>query len=133
MPPIIAVIIAIALSGSFTLPENKKVDYSPEERREQAVIVHLKLADGKFGDPKERESIIALGDKLNQIIKKKRVGEYDGHEFGEGFATLYTYGPDANKLFDAIIETVKERPSRSGSYIIKRFGSPGAKEERRDL
>lgn len=133
MPTIIAVIIGLALSCSSTLPENKRMDYSPEEQSEQAVIVHLKLADGKFGDPKERESIIALGDKLNQIIKKKKVGEYDGHEFGQGFATLYMYGPDANKLFDAIIETVKEQPSRSGSYITKRFGSPGAKEERRDL
>jgi hypothetical protein len=127
------VIIAIALSCSSTLPENKKMNYSPEEQSEQAVIIHLKLADGNFGDPQEREAIIALGDKLNQIIKKKRVGEYDGHEFGEGFATLYMYGPDATKLFDAIIETVKEHPSRSGSHIIKRFGSPGAKEERRDL
>ena len=131
--PIIAVTIAVALSCASTLPENKKMNYSPEERSEQALIVHLKLADGKFGDPKERESIIALGDKLNQIIKKQRLGEYDGHEFGEGFATLYMYGPDANKLFDAIIETLKEYPSRSGSHIIRRFGSPGAKEERRDL
>jgi hypothetical protein len=129
----VVIIIFVGLSCASHPTENKNMSNVLEQQSEQAVIAYLKLSDDKFGDAKERESILALGDKLEQIIQQRRVGEYDGHEFGEGYARLYMYGPDANKLFDAIIKTLKEHPSRRGSHIVKRFGSPGAKEERRDL
>jgi hypothetical protein len=40
------------------------------------------------------------------------------------------YGPDANKLFDVVIETIKQFKPLKGSYVIKRYGKPEEKEEK---
>ena len=103
------------------------------EPKEQALLVYLKLSDDEFGDFDEREAIFALEDRLIQAIASTSAGEYDGHEFGEGFGILYMYGANADQLFNAVISTLREYSSRSGSYILKRYGGPGTNEEQIDL
>jgi len=100
---------------------------------EQAVLFYLKLSDDEFGASEEREAIFNLEDELKKKIASAKVGEYDGHEFGKGFATFYMYGPDADKLFDAVIDSIRKHQPRAGSYITKRYGKPGGKEERVNL
>ena len=102
-------------------------------KTEQAVLLYLKLSDDNFGESEEREAVFKLEDELEKKIAAASVGELDGHEFGEGFATFYMYGPDADKLFDAVIDTIRKVKLRTGSYIIKRYGEPGAREERVSL
>lgn len=131
--PILIMTAFIVLSCANRSPANKNMSPSQESPTEQAVIAYFKLSDDGFGEPGERESLLALGGELEQVINEKKVGEYDGPEFGEGYAALYMYGSSADKLFDAIIQKVKRYPSRAGSYIIKRFGEPGAKEDRINL
>ena len=100
---------------------------------EQAVIVYLLLNDGQFGTSQERESILALEDRLEQVAGNASVGEFDGDEFGEGKCILYMYGPDAERLFVVIEPVLKSSPAAAGGYAIKRFGEaadPGAKEVR---
>ena len=104
-----------------------------EKKSEQALLVHLKLSDDEFGAFDEREAIFALEDRLIEAIASKSVGEYDGHEFGEGFGTLYMYGSNVEQLFQAALPTLREYPSHPGSYILKRYGGPGSSEERIDL
>jgi len=104
-----------------------------DQQTEQAVIAYLKLSDNDLGQPDERDSVHALGEQLERLIKEQQAGEYDGDEFGGGYAKLYMYGPDANKLFAAVIDAIKKHSFRRGSYVIRRFGKPGAKEERIDL
>ena len=77
------------------------------QQGEHAVIVYLKLSGDAFGTPSEGEAIYELEDKLEEEIEQHSVGEYDGHGFGEGYAEIFMYGPDADKLYDAIIETIK--------------------------
>jgi hypothetical protein len=100
---------------------------------EQAVLLYFKLSDERFGESEEREAVFRLEDELEEKIAAAKVGELDGHEFGEGFATFYMYGPDADKLSDAIIDTIRKHKPRAGSYIIKRYGEQGAREERASL
>ena len=106
---------------------------SEVESAEQALLVYLKLSDDEFGDFDEREAVFALEDRLIEAISSKKAGEYDGHEFGGGFGTLYMYGPDVDQLFDAVIATLKAYGSRPGSYLLKRCGGPGSKQEKIDL
>jgi hypothetical protein len=92
---------------------------------EQALIVTLMLP---HSDDSER--IYALEDKLTAAIKMASAGEFDGDEFGKGTCTLYMYGPDAERLYSATIKIIRGYRPAKGSYVIKRFGKPGAKQER---
>lgn len=102
---------------------------------EQAVIVHYKLSDDEFGLAEEREALHQLEDSLESQISRRRAGEVDGHEFGNGEAVLYCYGPDADALFALIeheLRSMKARPA----YVILRYGEasdPDARERRVDL
>jgi hypothetical protein len=105
-----------------------RVNTNVSAAEEQAVIVKLKLRSDS-----EVQQIHELEDKLISAIKKASAGEFDGDEFGEGTCTLYMYGPSAERLFDATIQTLREYPAAKGSYLLKRFGKPGAKQDRVEL
>jgi len=94
---------------------------------EQAVIVHLKLYDGAFGSPEERETIYALEEQLGRAIQANAAGEFDGVEFGEGECVLFMYGEDAKRIFRIIEPILKACPVANGGYAITRLG------EARDL
>jgi hypothetical protein len=58
------------------------------------------------------------------------ISQRPDHEFGEGFCTLYMYGPDADALFKAVESDLRSAPLPAGSYAIKRYGSAGDPEAR---
>jgi hypothetical protein len=98
---------------------------------EQAVLVRLKLSDQRFGTTHEMDSIHALSAKLEEVIKTKHLGEFDGDEFGDGVCTLYMYGPDADALFAAVEPLLRSSPLAKGASATKRYGNvtdPNAKE-----
>jgi hypothetical protein len=102
---------------------------------EHAVIVHLPLSGGDFGGEDERAAVHALEDRIIAAVEPIG-GDHDGHEFGAGEAVLYTYGPDASALYDAIRPCLDDIPLRPGAYAIKRFGpatDPDSPQERVEL
>jgi len=64
------------------------------------------------------DAIHALSHKLEEVIKAKHLGEFDGDEFGGGDCTLYMYGPDADALFAAILG--HGRPFEMGGLSLLR-------------
>jgi hypothetical protein len=99
---------------------------------EHAVITHLPLSDDDHGTAEEREAIFAGEDRLIKAAAGLG-GEYDGHEFGGGEAVLYTYGPDADALLEAVRSCLADFPVRAGAFALKRYGradDPDAREER---
>jgi hypothetical protein len=99
---------------------------------EHAVITHLPLSDDEHGTADERTAIFALEDKLTEAAAALG-GEHDGNEFGGGEAVLYTYGPDADALLDAVRRCLSDYPIRPGTYAVKRYGradDPDARQER---
>jgi hypothetical protein len=99
---------------------------------EQAVIVHLKL-DSEFGEPTEREAVLALEQKIEQAIARVSAGEFDGDEFGGHECVLFMYGPDADRLYQAIEPLLKVDPASVEGYALKRYGDvrdPKAREVR---
>jgi hypothetical protein len=89
---------------------------------EQAVLVHVALpAAGSGWDVVER-----LGERLAARVEAGGVGEFDGDVVGEGGATLYLYGPDADRLWDAVADVVDLPSLPPGSYAEKRYGGAGA-------
>lgn len=92
---------------------------------EQAVLVHL---DGR-GLPEhiyKQYDLATIEDRLIEAIKRDRLGEFDGNEIGPDEATLYMYGPDAERLFAGIESILREYPLCQGARVEIRRGAPGA-------
>lgn len=102
-------------------------------KAEQALLVFVKLSDDGFGEYGEREAIFDLEEKIEAAVKESNVGEYDGHEFGNGWGKLYVYGADARRLADIVLPIIRDSAPPAASYVVQRFGPPGAREERVEL
>lgn len=96
---------------------------------EQALIVTIPF-NGRSGTNEEVERLYKLEGELIKAIEHSHVGEYDGNEIGEGTFTMYAYGPSANKLFDVALPILAKYRLPPGSRAVKRYGKPGAKEDR---
>ena len=100
---------------------------------EQAVIATIRLRSGSMGSTEERNRIFALEDQLSEAIKKSSAGEFDGDEWGDGVCTIYMYGRSAERLFEVTLPILKKFGAPRGSYVVKRYGKPGAKQDRTEL
>lgn len=114
------------------MPLFRKKKRAPSRSDEHAVITHLPLSDDEHGTADEREAVFAIEDRLTEAAALLG-GEHDGNEFGGGEAVLYTYGPDADALMEAVKTSLGDFPVRPGAYAVKRYGrtdDPAAREER---
>jgi hypothetical protein len=93
----------------------------------------LKFSDNAFGTPKERQEFQGLEDRVMNAIDAEGVGEYDGNDVGQGWYTLYAYGPSADRLAEVVVPIVQAANPPSGSYTVKRYGPPGSREVRVNL
>ncbi len=93
---------------------------------QQAVLVRIRLSNNRCGDRRDEWSIAGLDEKLRHAVETSGVGEVDGHEWGGGYFTSYLYGPDADRLFEAVSLAVLQYPAPAGSYVVKRYGGVGA-------
>ena len=105
---------------------------APAPSDAHAVITHLPLSGDEFGTTEERAAIFELEDKLVDAAAELG-GEHDGNEFGGGEVVLYTYGPDADALLDAVRDALVGFPVADGAFAVKRYGraeDTDAREER---
>lgn len=93
--------------------------------------MYLKLSNDEFGTAEEIGAIQELEDELESLVTP--IGEFDGDEFGQGWATLYFYGPDADRIADTITPALLASNPRPGSHLFRRHGSPGTPEIRQEL
>lgn len=93
---------------------------------EHAVIIHFQYGSTNL------QRLFALENKIEEAIARSQVGELDGNEVAvdgsDGF--LYLYGPDADKLFEAIAPALRDAPFLQGAEVKMRYGPirTGAKE-----
>lgn len=94
---------------------------------EQAVIVYL---DGVGLSPEIYRDcdLGTIEDRLTEVIERDKLGEFDGNEVGPAEAILYMYGPDAEKLFAGIEQTLRDYPLCRGARVVIRRGKPGAEK-----
>lgn len=95
---------------------------------EQAVLIHVPEPE----DP-DTFGIDLLEDPIIEALGSAGVGEFDGNLTGPDETVLYLYGPDADALLLVVVEALKNAPVPSGTYVMKRYGEPGAREERIEL
>ena len=93
---------------------------------EQAVLVYLDGAG--WSDTVYQEHAAELEDRLIEIIEQNGLGEFDGIERGRSDTKLFMYGPDAERLFAGIEQTLLASPICPGARVVIRHGEPGAEE-----
>ena len=120
----------LLLTGALLVSERMWRNTEPVSAgEEEALLVKLRLSSS--ADDVKR--IHALEDKLSSAIRQSSAGELDGDYFGNETSIIYMYGPSAERLFAATIQILREFHPPPGSYVVKRFGRQGSKEERVDL
>lgn len=87
---------------------------------EHAVIVHF-----SYGST-DLSRLFALEDKLVEVIEMADAGEFDGNEMAadgsDGY--LYMYGPDADRLFEAVKPVLESNDFTRGATVKLRYGPP---------
>lgn len=69
----------------------------------------------------ERWDIFALQEDLRRVIKKEKLGSFDGNEIGAEEAVLFMSGPDAEAIFRTIEPLLRACPLCQGGIArIKR-------------
>ena len=68
----------------------------------------------------------ALEDQLIAAIAANKAGELDGNEVGDGETTIFTYGPEAEKLYRAMEPVLRGYPLCQNARVIIRKGGPGS-------
>jgi hypothetical protein len=101
----------------------------PPASPEQATLICLKLEDEEIGTSGEREAIATLRDSLIRAVAENDAGEFDTLEFDDGFATISFTGSSADQLAKALIPLVGGYEALPGSFLVKRYGPPGAREQ----
>ena len=91
-----------------------------EEVSEQAVIVAF-----KYGYP-NLDRLFEVDDLLEAAAEKSGAGEHDGHEIAVDLSdgSYYLYGPDADKLYEAIRPILEEQDFTKGAKVTLRYGPP---------
>jgi hypothetical protein len=92
---------------------------------EQALIVHINLSNLP-AEVLEQHDLATIESDLAAAIAASSLGEFDGNEVGEETATIYMYGPDAERLFSGVEKTLRASPLCRGARAIVRSGGPGA-------
>jgi hypothetical protein len=94
-------------------------------KNEESVLIYLdgtSLPDEVYAN----YDLATLEDQLIGAINAHRAGEFDGNEIGDQETTLFTYGPDASKLFAAIEPILNAYPVCKNARVIIRQGGPGS-------
>lgn len=89
---------------------------------EHAVVVHF-----AYGS-RDLTKLFALEDELEKVISAAGAGEFDGNDMAtdgsDGY--LYMYGPNADKLFEAIKPILEKSIFMRGAKAKLRYGPPNA-------
>ncbi|HEY6198158.1 MAG TPA: hypothetical protein VI231_06100 [Candidatus Binatia bacterium] len=88
---------------------------------------HAVIVDFVYGKT-DLEDLSVLEDQIIEAIDQNEAGEFDGNEIAvDGSeATLYMYGPDADRLFAAVKPVLDSSPFMRGATVRLRYGPPEA-------
>lgn len=101
--------------------EAKKDQNSRFPEHEQLLLISLKLSDGEMGSDDDEDYVEDLENKLVKKVENLDYAFWDGHEYGGGFAKIFLYSSDVDKLYKTIHKTLKNINFTPGSLIILQY------------
>jgi len=105
--------------------DSSERDDSPgiaSDRPDDLVVTHLPLSTTPYGTDEERAAVEALESRIEDAVQRVG-GDHDGNEFGDGRVQLFTFGPDADAVLEAVRSALGDFPVRAGAYAEKRYAS----------
>jgi hypothetical protein len=93
-------------------------------------VDHAVLVNFEYIGSTDLTLLFSLETKLEAAIDSAKVGEFDGNEIATDGSdgTLYMYGPDADRLFEAVKPVLEGCSFMRGARITLRYGSTGASQ-----
>lgn len=86
---------------------------------QQAVLVHLDATELP-------DEFWQLNERLYDELERSGIGEFDGNEIGDGEATLFAYGSDADRLFKVMEPILRSYSLCQNARVELRKGEPGS-------
>lgn len=135
---VIAVILMLTTVACADNPDGRGTDptasdpgTSIQPQAEHVVIIRIPAPK----DESDQLGLSQIEDPLIAALESSGAGEWDGHgtDLATGESEIYLYGPDADALYAAIESTLRDLPLPPGSYAVKQYGEPGARESRINL
>jgi hypothetical protein len=104
---------------------SKKKD---QPKSEECVLIYLDAVNLPY-EIYEKYDLSTLEDQLAEAIEKNKAGEFDGNEMGEGVTKIFTYGPDADRLYHAMESVLRDYPLCRNAKVVIRKGGPGSPQK----
>ncbi len=101
--------------------ETPKNTQSRFPEHEQLLLISLKLSDSEMGSSEDEEYVEGIEEKLIQKVEELDFAFWDGHEYGGGYAKVFLYTSDVDKLYKSIYSTLKKINFTPGSLIILQY------------
>jgi hypothetical protein len=100
-----------------------KTSTPPPKQADHAVLVNFDYIGST-----DLTLLFEVEKKIEAAIDAAKVGELDGNEVATDGSdgTLYMYGPDADRLFEAVKPVLEGCSFMRNARITLRYGSPGA-------
>jgi hypothetical protein len=123
---LVAGLVAVAQLANYRAAQNyfhrlKREAQGPWPRETVAQAVVVTLGFSAQGTPAAHD-LAALGGDLGDVLEKTKVGHFDGSECIHGRCALFMYGPDAEKVFDAVKPVLQQGKLTSGASVELRLG-----------
>jgi hypothetical protein len=126
-------LVAVLVAVGFLIWRRLASPPRTRSRPQQALILTLRLADATTPPSVVHERLEQVDRALRAAIGARREGEVE-EPVAAGVDCVYTcYGDDADRLLDAARAGLSDVPLLPGSYAVRRFGPPGAPEERSEF
>jgi hypothetical protein len=85
-----------------------------------AVLVHIPPSNASMRGPLEFDHLMDIEEAVIEAVDAAGTGVHDGHDIGQGEFTLFSYGPDADALWDTIRPVLVRFPKCLGARVEKR-------------
>ena len=97
------------------------------ESAQQAVFVYL---DGRRlpSEVYAQYDLATIEDELIEIIRRDHLGAFDGNEVRDATTVLFMYGPNAERLYAGIEQTLRNYPLCQRARVVIRKGGPGSEQ-----
>lgn len=113
-----------ALATACSEPVDQQLSQATPTTPLEAVLIYV---------PAGGDSLSDVEGHLYDALAGTAAGRVAGSKDGPNGAVIELNGPDADRLLRVVKPALAKAPLPEGTYVVKRYGGPGAQEKREPL
>jgi hypothetical protein len=90
---------------------------------DQLLLICIKLSDSELGSELDDEYVESLEMPIIKLLENTDFARYDGHEYGGGYAKIFLYSDDIDRLYKLLYKHLQAFNFTSGSQIILQYST----------